>query len=59
MGGVEEGQGKQGCAGGGWTLDRRLRSRPEEPALQGLEQDVFGELLPTAGAGGGNTEVAW
>src|SRR6266545_2027216 len=59
LGGVGEGQGEQGCTRGGWVLDRGLRGRSEEQPVSDLEPDVVGELLPTCGAGGGDTEVAW
>jgi RNA-directed DNA polymerase len=41
------------------VLDRRLRAGSAGQPVQDLESDVVGELLPTCGAGGGDTEVAW
>src|SRR5664280_1295673 len=59
LGGVGEGQIQEGRTGGGRVLHRGLRSRSEQQSVQDLEQDVFGELLPATGAGGGDTEAAW
>ena len=37
----------------------RFGSRREGQPLQAVEPDVVGELLPRAGAGGGDTEGSW
>src|SRR6266498_3579090 len=44
--------GQPGGSGG-------VRVRSEEQPVSDLEPAVLGELLPTPGEGGGNTEVAW
>ena len=47
-----------GAAGRGRPVDRGVRERPEREPLQALESAVLGELLPAAGAAGGDTERA-
>src|SRR5260370_920625 len=38
---------------------RGLEEGSEEQAVQDLEPEALGELLPASGARGGNTEIAW
>ena len=54
-----EGQGEQGCAGGGRVSHRGVREGSEEQSVQDLESDVVGVVLSASGAGGGDTEAAW
>src|SRR5919107_1232810 len=59
LGGLPEGQGKSGRAGSGRADPRRLREGSQGKPIQDLEPDVVGIVLPTSGAGGGDTKTAW
>ena len=53
-----ESQGQQGRAGCGRGVDRGVREGSEGKPVQDLEPDVVGDLLPAAGARGGDREGA-
>ena len=53
---LREGQGQPGGRGCRRAVDRRVRAGPEREPLQALESDVLGDVLPAAGACGGDTE---
>ena len=59
LGGVGESQGKQGSARSGRGVDRGLREGSEGQPVQDLESDVVRDVLPAAGAGGGDREGTW
>src|SRR5262245_48893040 len=52
-------EGEPGSGWSGWTVDSRVRGQPCGQPLQALESDVLGELLPSAGAAGGDSESGW
>src|SRR5262252_3733569 len=57
LGGIPEGQGEQGSGRCRRGVDRGVREEPQGEPLQALESDVLGELLPTAGPNGGDTQA--
>src|SRR5918995_399993 len=57
LGGLVEGQGQQGRGRRGRTVAFRVREGPRGEPLQALEPALVGELLPAAGARGGDTEA--
>ncbi|EFC79005.1 hypothetical protein FrEUN1fDRAFT_7871 [Parafrankia sp. EUN1f] len=59
VGGIPAGCKQQGCPGSGRAGPGGFRGRSEGQPVQDLEPDELGQLLPTPGAGGGNTEAAW
>src|SRR5690242_14537159 len=59
VGGLFEGAGQQGSTRGGRLHDRDVREGSEEQSLQDLEPDVFGQLFPAPGAGGGGAKTSW